>query len=68
MEATLTSPDFSNPAETLKILTSENISYDELTDFCEKLADKITVVHTNQDDRKFQAITPVYLGVLQADL
>lgn len=61
METILTSPDFSNPAETLKILTSENINYDELTDFCEKLADKITVVHTNQDDRKFQAITQCIL-------
>lgn len=61
METILTSPDFSNPAETLKILTSETISYVELSDLCQKLMDKITVIHTNQDDRRFQAITQCIL-------
>ena len=57
--------DFSNPTETLKILTSENINYDGLNKIAEALLCEIPVVHINQEERKFQAITQCILECIK---
>ena len=57
--------DFYNPTETLKILTSENINYDGLNKIAEALLCEIPVVHINQEERKFQAITQCILECIK---
>ncbi len=57
--------DFSNPTETLKILTSETINYDELLKTAEKLTPELSATHVNQDGRKYQAITQCILDCLK---
>ena len=52
---------FENPAEILGYLTSENIDYQELTGFAEKLAEQIPELHTNKEGRKFHALTQCIL-------
>ena len=53
---------FENPTETLNYLTSENINYQELSENAKELLNKIPELHTNKDERKFQAITQ---GILE---
>ena len=57
--------DFSNPAETLKILTSETISYEELNKIADKLMQYLSAMHVNQDGRRFQAITQCILDCIK---
>ena len=58
---TFANTGFTNPEQLLETLTSETIDYKELTEFAENLLDEIPELHTNQDDRKFQAITQIIL-------
>lgn len=53
--------DFSNPKELLKTLTGEEVSYDVLTSFATNLMGQIEILHTNQEGRKFQAVTQCIL-------
>ena len=53
---------FENPTKVLEYLTSEEIDYQELTDFAVKLTELIPELHTNKEGRKFQAITQ---GILE---
>ena len=57
--------DFSNPAETLKELTSETISYRDLQETAEKLMPSLSAMHVNQDGRKYQSITQCILDCLR---
>ncbi len=56
---------FSNPKDTLKFLTSENVSYTELSELSEKALLNITELHTNKEGRKFQAVTQCILECLK---
>ena len=58
MELSLEKPD-----EVLSYLTSETVDYQELTQNAAKLLAQIPELHTNKDDRKFQAVTQ---GILEA--
>ncbi len=62
MKKILAEPNFDSPDITLQVLTSEEVEYSDLTDFANKLLDKISELHTNGEDRKFQAITQ---GILE---
>ena len=57
--------DFSNPTETLKILTSENITYADLLAICENLMPMLSVMHVNQDGRKYMSITQCILDCIK---
>ena len=57
--------DFSNPTETLKILTSENIIYADLLAICENLMPMLSVMHVNQDGRKYMSITQCILDCIK---
>lgn len=54
---------FEKPDEVLSYLTSETVDYQELTQNAAKLLAQIPELHTNKDDRKFQAVTQ---GILEA--
>ncbi len=62
MKKILAEPDFKSPDITLQVLTSYEVEYSDLTDFANKLLDKIPQLHTNPEGRKFQAITQ---GILE---
>lgn len=62
MKKILLEPDFTNPQNTLQVLTSLEVDYDDLTNFANQLVEKIPELHTNPDGRKFQAITQ---GILE---
>lgn len=53
---------FKNPTKVLNYLTSENIDYQELTENAKELLNQIPELHTNKENRKFQAITQ---GILE---
>lgn len=53
--------NFAEPHRVLNLLTSDSIEYSKLTDFATKLVQEIPELHTNQDSRKFQAITQCIL-------
>ena len=57
--------DFSEPAETLKTLTSETISYRDLLEKAEKLMPQLSAMHVNQDGRQFQIITQCILDCIK---
>ncbi len=57
--------DFSNPTETLKTLTSENINYRDLQETAEKLMSSLSAMHVNQDGRRYQSITQCILDCLK---
>ena len=57
--------DFSNPTETLKALTSENISYGNLLEAAEKLMPSLSAMHVNQDGRRFHSITQCILDCIK---
>ena len=57
--------DFSEPAETLKTLTSETISYRDLLEKAEKLMPQLSAMHVNQDGRQFQTITQCILDCIK---
>lgn len=65
MKKILLEPDFTNPANTLQVLTSQEVDYDDLTDFANKLIDKIPEAHTNAEGRRFQSITQGILECLK---
>lgn len=62
MKKILAEPNFESPDVTLQVLTTEEVDYSELTDYANKLLDKIPELHTNAEGRKFQAITQ---GILE---
>ena len=57
--------NFSEPKELLSYLTSDNTNYQELTEFAQNLANEIPELHTNQNGRKYQAITQCILECLK---
>ena len=57
--------DFSNPSETLKILTSESINYSDLLAKSESLMPALSVMHVNQDGRKYMSITQCILDCIK---
>ena len=61
----MTGLDFSNPTETIKLLTSETIDYKELNEAAEKLLPGLSAMHVNQDGRQFQAITQCILDCIK---
>ena len=65
MENLLRNLSFTEPEEALEYLTSADIEYSELKENAEKLAEKITDTHVNQDDRKFQTITQCILECIK---
>lgn len=62
MKKILAEPNFESPDITLQVLTSEEVEYADLTDFANKLLEKIPELHTNPEGRKFQAVTQ---GILE---
>ena len=62
MKKILAEPNFESPDITLQVLTSEEVEYSDLTDFANKLLEKIPELHTNPEGRKFQAVTQ---GILE---
>ena len=57
--------DFTNPSETLKILTSESINYSDLLAKSESLMPALSTMHVNQDGRKYMSITQCILDCIK---
>lgn len=57
--------NFSNPKETLKILTSETISYKDLLEKADGLMAGLSAMHVNQEGRKFHSVTQCILDCIK---
>ena len=57
--------DFSNPEKTLAYLTNLDANYQELVEFAQRLAEKISEPHVNKDERKFHSISQCILECIK---